>query len=239
MFDVVVRQQKLRSFIERVNAEASRVPLLSSDIAQTALFWAHLALGEKRAARELLDRRFPAKQVTDVTAGILLTGMVESQYRDLFEDYAARLESEHPGAALHVPRLRLRDAIEHREFDAAARLLRTLEGTRMNAATRVFKVMLETLGVVNGNRKELKAMVDASLAGPLRDLAYMFLGRKKPVPGKLWPHPGYMPQWRLWLALWLEARGRKAAAQAIVKPARDPRYGPTNSQAAIEALLKR
>jgi hypothetical protein len=44
---------------------------------------------------------------------------------------------------------------------------------------------------------------------------------------------------RLWLALWLEAKDRKREALEIVSLSQDPRFGLSNSQPAIQALLKR
>ena len=66
-----------------------------------------------------------------------------------------------------------------------------------------------------------------------------FLGKKPPRPGKLWPHPLWRPEWRLWLALWLEARGRKNEAAAVARASIDARFGLTHSQPALNELVRR
>jgi hypothetical protein len=71
------------------------------------------------------------------------------------------------------------------------------------------------------------------------DLAKMFTGEREPCPSPLWPHALWRPEWRLWLAIWLEAKGRNKEAREIVMPAREPLYGLTHCQPAIEALLAR
>jgi hypothetical protein len=102
---------------------------------------------------------------------------------------------------------------------------------------QVLLASLEVPGVPD--RDELAAGVEQYLAGTPQDLARMFLGQKAPVPGELWPHPLWRPEWRLWLALWLERKGQRAEALEIVRPARDERYGLANSQPAIQRLLER
>jgi len=104
----------------------------------------------------------------------------------------------------------------------------------------LLQVMLSSLGLLKSpSRAEVEEQVPRCLAGTPLDLAQMFLGRKPPVPGELWPHPLWRNEWRLWLALWLEARGERAAAAEVARPAVDPRYGLINNQPALVALLGR
>jgi hypothetical protein len=100
--------------------------------------------------------------------------------------------------------------------------------------------MLSSLGLLKSpTRAELAASIGKHLAGTPLDLARMFLEQKPPVPGEEWPHPLWRPEWRLWLAIWLEAKGERAAAAEVARPARDNRYGLTNSQPALKKLLAR
>jgi len=87
--------------------------------------------------------------------------------------------------------------------------------------------------------KELEETHEIYLSGTELDLARMFLGKKEARPGELWPRPYWRPEWRLWLALWHEARNDKKAAHEVAAPAIDPRYGMTNSQPALRALMAR
>jgi hypothetical protein len=104
----------------------------------------------------------------------------------------------------------------------------------------ILQTMLSGLGLLTSpGADELAESVERYLAGTERDLAEMFLGKKDPVPGDLWPHPLWHPRWRLWLALWLEQRGERGAALQVARPARDERYGLTNCQPALAALLGR
>ncbi len=76
-------------------------------------------------------------------------------------------------------------------------------------------------------------------SGTLLDLSEMAAGRREPQPNEGWPHPLFRPRWYLWLALWHEARGDAKSAHRIALMARDPRYGLTLCQPALEALLER
>lgn len=104
----------------------------------------------------------------------------------------------------------------------------------------LLQALLSSLGRLESPaRAEVEEWSELDLAGTDRDLARMFFGKREPRPGELWPHPAFRPELRLWLALWLEARGDRAGAKEVAFPARDPRYGLANSQPAIERLLAR
>ena len=110
----------------------------------------------------------------------------------------------------------------------------------LSRETVLLQTMLASLGVAGlPGPADAERSAETELAGTMLDLARMFLGKKPAVPGELWPQPLWRTEWRLWLALWLEARGERRAAAEIARPARDPRYGPTNNQPALEALLAR
>jgi len=128
-------------------------------------------------------------------------------------------------------------------FEAAANsLANTKEDYHHEYYHEVYiqKALLASLGYLKTpSLEEIRKESVRYLAGTRLDLVRMFLEEKPPVPNDLWPHPGWRPEWRLWLGLWLEAKGRKKEAHAVVAPARDRRYGLTHCQPAIEALLSR
>jgi hypothetical protein len=62
---------------------------------------------------------------------------------------------------------------------------------------------------------------------------------KDPEPNSLWPHPLWRPELRLWLTIWLEAKGEKDKAREIITPSIDNRYGSTHCQPAINKLIQR
>ena len=130
-------------------------------------------------------------------------------------------------------------ALQLGDFDKAAREMADVQPEQSGQATVLLKILLGTLGALRHSNKEMRNWAQLRLAGMPRDLANMFLGKNRPVPGKLWPHPTWLPQFRLMLALWLEAKGQKGAAHTIVLPCQDQRYGSSNAQPAIEALLNR
>ncbi len=104
----------------------------------------------------------------------------------------------------------------------------------------VLQVLLSSLGKLESpGRAELTTLIDRHLAGTPLDLARMFLGQKEPIPGEIWPHPLWRPEWRLWLGLWLNENGESEKAREVLLPARDKRYGRANSQPGIARLLEK
>src|SRR5262249_10170965 len=101
-----------------------------------------------------------------------------------------------------------------------------------------FKYLLSSLSICP-NFEDLNSTASKELAGAELDLVQMFLGLKEPRPGSLWPHPLWRPELRLWLGLWLEAKGNMKVAQEVVLPSHDPHYGLTNSQPTIALFLNR
>lgn len=133
--------------------------------------------------------------------------------------------------------------LEGGNFEKAAAILEGMDAPRRKEYfydSIVLQVLLSSLGVLKSpSRDELIQGRTISLAGTQFDLTEMFLGNKAPHPNELWPHRLWRPEWRLWLALWHEARGDKQSAREIALPARDERYGLTHSQPALAALLTR
>ena len=135
-----------------------------------------------------------------------------------------------------------RFALEGGNFEASAEYFAGFNPPQYDKFqfVHVLKALLSSMGLLQDPpARELSAQLERVLCGPELELAGMFLGRREPRPTERWPHPLWRPEWRLWLGLWLEAKGRKHEAIEVVTPSRDPRYGLTNCQPAIEALLKR
>ena len=166
--------------------------------------------------------------------------IAESLRGELLEKYVGIFKPVMPEAVQTVCAYR---AIMERDFVAAEHELQDCKAPPNQYAWRinvVLKAMLFSLGYLKGlNRAQLREEAFRIQTGTWLDLTLMFLGERDPIPGKLWPGPRWHPEWRLLLALWLEAKGERAAARAIVLPSRDARYGLTHAQPAIEALLKR
>jgi diguanylate cyclase (GGDEF)-like protein len=172
--------------------------------------------------------------------------LLEARQTDAFERFMARSElaAQDDRILKHFcTTLRARLALETRQFDAAAR---TLDGVSLplvrsfNCDSIIFQAFLSSLGFLKSpSRAQMPDLAEHHLAGIELELAQMFLGLKPPVPSERWPHPLWRPEWRLWLALWLEARGDHKAAYAVALPSRDERYGMINSQPGITQLLGR
>ena len=238
-FEVAARQQKLKPFIARLSAEPTRFER-SWGYSDAALGLSHLALGNTARALRVVQQHF-ARSPGGAGPGAvcLLHGLIDAQCRSELQDLLPLLR-KYTGDIEHaLPGLLARDAIENRDFDAAARIVGAVPVEHRDPALLIFRIMLGSLGLLKYSSREMKGWIHVRLSGTPADLAGMFAGTVRPVPGKLWPHPQWLSQWRLWLALWLEERGKFKDAHAIVKPARDPRLGPVNAQKAIEALLKR
>ncbi|MFC1672152.1 tetratricopeptide repeat protein [Planctomycetota bacterium] len=175
-----------------------------------------------------------------------------SRQEPLMDIWMDRLEREigKRDNALHVLTLkyvagicRARWALEGGDPDGAAEVL---EGMAPPPRTIPFtdgvllQVMLSSLGKLKSpGDEELAEASEMLLAGTALDLARMFRGEKDPVPGELWPHHLFQPEWRLWLALWFEVRGDADKAREMAESVRDTRFGMANCQPAIEALLER
>jgi diguanylate cyclase (GGDEF)-like protein len=172
------------------------------------------------------------------------SAIVDAQMDAALEDFLASGQDFHradDGQTKAILCARL--ALERGQLERAAGILekRQPPGPRYYCYDGlIHQILLSTLGLLKfPSREELESYYKRVLAGTQRDLAEMFLGLKEPRPGELWPAPLWRPEWRLWLALWLEARGDHKAAREVAAPAIDKRYGLANSQPALQALMER
>ena len=171
--------------------------------------------------------------------------MTESGSEELFEQWVEITDSFKKHDFSHITGfLKSRFLLEQRDFQGATSILEHTEFDFLKfgySFQTVFtiKAFLHDLGFLECSKKELTEAAHRHLAGPDLDLFRICMEGKKAEPGPLWPHPLYRPELRLWLALWLEAKGEKEKARNIVLPCVDKRYGATNSQPAIGKLLAR
>ncbi|HYF49293.1 MAG TPA: diguanylate cyclase [Planctomycetota bacterium] len=138
--------------------------------------------------------------------------------------------------------VRGRWALEHCDFEEAEKHTRELPtvSDRHLVSPFLLHIFLHSLGLhTSSSSDDLHRRLSCMAAGAEYELGNIMLGRQEPRISETWPHPLWRPEWRLWLALWLEAKGQPQAAVDIILPARDPRYGMTHCQPAIEQLLQR
>ena len=249
---IAVRRNKLKSLLRALGR--GKVPKRSDAVGDfpyivgTHVF-AHLAAGDLAGARRTFNRYFDGRPAPSITAYYFLCAAAcESMDDEIFHsvmDHRRHLPANVDSTNVDLVRGgEVRWYFEHRDFDRAAQLLssplREQHGVYQMKDCLVMQFLLASLGVLKSPGLDfLRGIRKQRLCGTLLDLAEMALELKAPVPGPLWPHPGFHPEWRLWLGLWLEAKGRTREARRVVLPARDPRYGLMHSQPGIEALLKR
>jgi hypothetical protein len=139
--------------------------------------------------------------------------------------------------------LRGRSLLERLKLNEAAKLFRDLTPQARKHVSKDFvlcELLLASLGLMpHLSPRAMKQICEQDLVGTSRDLGRMFLRLKMPKPSKLWPHPLWHPEWRLWLAIWLELRGKRKEARHVAEPSLDVRYGMTHSQPALRALMQR
>jgi hypothetical protein len=195
----------------------------------------YFAAGDVKRAREVIENQ--SRSSPDLSLdNRLLHVIVDTRIQDLVEKHIYTRRPKYL-SDLHSARFQLEGA----NIDAAERIAREYDPP-VHAVDRAFylwKVMFHSLGMSQSFDDALPAYCERLLCGPMLELAQMFMGVMEPRPTAHWPQPHWCPELRLWLALWLEAKGRKSEARDVILPSRDPRYGLTNSQPAIEALLKR
>ncbi len=168
--------------------------------------------------------------------------LADSGQEELFELFVARfgMLKENDG---HIQVFRALRALISGDFERAAGFLTDVHKPEdfIVAQTRLhLQMLLASLGLLKRpSLAENRALLEQYFFGASRDLALMFCGEREPVPGELWPSPRWHPEWRWFLALWLEGKGRRREAHALAAPCRNPAYGWTHSQPGIEALLKR
>jgi hypothetical protein len=204
-------------------------------------------LRQPEKVRPLLEGLFPRLSWWIMTARIL--AVVAMDLRDqaqidvILGHFRQHLQSDKMiEADLLGPEMAARLLLESGDMDGAARVLHRVPVVPVDGFQDL--LLFQTLLYSTGRLKhipaaEIKGACQKLLAGTSADLARMLLGQKAPKPGNLWPDARWRPELRLWLALWLETRGRKRDALNVILPSRDPRYGLIHSQQGIEALISR
>ncbi len=206
----------------------------------------HLAKKDLKSAAEWLRHKILGSfKSYDVWPFYFSGGIVVDTLNcELIDPFVEQFKNPEPEMALMLRWLRARYAISTASFEEAAQHLEGIEPILdVHAYFRSYpllQVLCASLGTLkNPSLAELNSSYATSLSGVNRDLAEMFLGLREPVPNKRWPHHAWRPELRLWLALWLEAKGKPKEAHDVVAPSRDSRYGLTHCQPAIELLLAR
>jgi hypothetical protein len=243
---VACRRGNLDRFIaELESGKAPHYALHHEHGVATALLQAKCVRGDGRAAIERVlasppDRKRALDWIRETGFLIVETGDAE-----MLERFFTAYHEDNPDPRDNIVRVmnqvRSRLAIETLRFDEASALLSgTVVTSLHDCMTVVFQCFLSSLGYLKRpDVAGLKIAVDRYLAGQLKDLALMFLGVNHPRPGDLWPDRHWIPERRLWLALWLEAKGDLRGALETAKPALDPRYGEIHSQPGLRALISR
>jgi hypothetical protein len=202
------------------------------------IFRLQLAAGKLSEAAVTATKLYPF--LRGLNTYMIGNSIADTRCDELMADFVRNCEAQKIGE-INVTQARY--SLEGLDFESAARVLTDCPppgGTTYFREGYLIQLMLASLGYLKSpSLDKLRAEHAHYLSGTMLDMAEMFLELKPPVPGKLWPHPGWRPEWRLWLALWLEAKGRRKEAHAVAAPSRDPRYGLTHCQPSIEALLKR
>lgn len=250
----VVRRNETAEFLKEW--ENHGVPPGAAE--ETDILWLLLNAGRQDEAKEYLENRLlPSfKQGRQGAAMIYRVGSVllEARAETLFQRWleVCATEVEKIGneeSEDTIALLRAEWAWEGGDLEEAARLVGDFPPRALPAAEPArlqLQAFLVSLGRLKYPAKEeMIALLEERAAGPALDLALMFLGQREPRPGELWPDPRWRPEWRLRLALWLEAReargarGERHRAAEIAASAVDDRYGAAHSQPALRALLSR
>ncbi len=245
------------SFYEEVKEQLETGGEVSVDFCKRYLLWC-LVRKDLEEAKWAVDRGAGVQDFrlgTDpnhYTVRNLCYALVESRQEALFQTWMDRMAKEADAETVSLHRqmvhvlehtCRARWALEGGDADGAAEVLEGVSPPSRGVPFTdglLIQVMLSSLGKLSSpGADELGKASEMLLAGTSLDLARMFHGERDPVPNEMWPHRHFHPEYRLWLALWLEAKGEKDAARGIAEEARDPRYGLAQCQPAIEALLER
>ncbi len=211
----------------------------------TDLILTHVAAGDLTGADKIMDMVLEHAKVggslrymRDVAFALVETGHTELLQRWL------NFWRTRPVAGQELMERVALSQIAHDfgDFERAASLLNVehLEPRReirmINPYLR--QVMLVSLGLIKGAlADEVRKDYVNRLAGPQLELAEMFFEKREPVPTAKWPHHMWCVEWRLWLAQWLEVKGRSREAVALAQTAIDARYGDTYSQPALRHFI--
>jgi hypothetical protein len=234
--------------VERFIADVKRLPPKAGDefFREQSVALAFLAKGDVAQTKEHLESAvLPLLQHTTSRLHWLLWTIVDSRSEELFDFTMQWLNARVSPSGAQKDKAeemiaRAGWALEAGELGKAARLLNGVHFNWQYSRGIMYQLLLSSLGVLSQPApRDLQDAVERTMAGTSLNLAHMFLGKSKPVPNALWPHRLWSPHLRLWLTLWLEARGKRKAALSIASAALDERYGLTFSQPALRAAVER
>ena len=241
-----IRAGMQREFLKRFDAGESRsIGILGNLIAM------HVALstGTANYGEALLADPDALFSKTIFVTEFFWVGasFVESRQDDLFSAWVAQSLKRATATGIDVyadtiSMLQARWHLENGDLDRAASHLESLALPRSDipfTESLVLQILLSSLHRLKTPtvQKLTRASVEL-LTGTELDLAEVFLG-KKSVSSIRWPAFSWRPEWRLWLAIWLNENGERAKALKQALAARDTRYGLTHSQPALEAFIAR
>jgi tetratricopeptide (TPR) repeat protein len=245
---VLVQRNEVQAFLDEFQPKVNSPEFKDTSLSYLVLF-ALLTQGRREEARQLIENNIMLNMGTNVFIHLRAAiAASDAQMESTLEKIIAAIPpGSHPGEERDFERVRgivrARNALDFGNLSKAAAVL---EGTTIMAPHFqieegfLLQLLLSTLGLIKSpTREELADRCATLLTGTTYDLSQMFLEKKAPRPNELWPHPLWRPEWRLWLALWLEARGDVQRAREVALPAVDKRFGLTNSQPALEALMER
>lgn len=238
---ILLRKKQGVASLRKLRLAAS--PLVDNSAACDLLVvW--LATGRRNEAERWL-RNAAAAQVKDFAAYQVGEVLQDAGESTLLAEWLDRIAGHAQAARRSALLVRLRELFEGRLFDEGATLLTAAldrnEHERDYGCSQLllFAAFASGLGLLERRHRPVLSGALQRLHGTELDLARVFLRRTEPTPSALWPHPLYMPKWRLWLALWLEVQGKGSQAARIVRPAQDRRFGPTHCQHALAQLMRR
>ncbi|MBI3829756.1 MAG: diguanylate cyclase [Planctomycetes bacterium] len=245
----VIRRGDPAAFVELARAQKANAPL-SFNASQAVLLLLLALRRDAEAAAWLDETLLPVAQSEDYIKAYWIGGLLaDARKDDLFHCWIAQMARTLLNAGLRSPVsrslsvLKARWAIESCQWDTAARALQGLAAPDLLyhfSDGLLFQALLSSLGFLKDPpRTALAISVDRRLAGTEWELARAFLGQQEPKPTASWPHSLWRPEWRLWLALWLEHRGQKSEAREIASTCLDSRYGSSYLQPSFVALLSR
>jgi tetratricopeptide (TPR) repeat protein len=241
---IPVRRRKVAEFLREY--EQGRQPGLGDKfLNERTVALAYLSLGGVEDARTQFEKKlFPLAPPGSRNVAMILKAATDSRvtelYRRIFDWLRNRGDAGSEADKAELLTAQAAWALEVGDLAEAARLLKDVHFKWSFSRSTLFQLMLASLGLLqNPGVAELKRAAESSLAGVYLNLARMFTGDVPPEPNKLWPHPLWLPELRLWLALWQEARGKRKQAAEIAAAAIDPRYGLTHCQPALQMLIKR
>jgi len=240
-----IRRGEVSEFIQRFRRGDRQKCHFEASIPQIFLF---VLLSH----HDLVGARYFIEGMTE--AGTLYGGdllgqgytITDAQDDELVEHWIAkiaRFQKDEGAYNQVVPALRARLALERGDWKTAAthiqQELSISKGVAFVRLQLLLRIVIGSGADIGLSKREMLKQAHEQLAGPHLELALICLQEQKPAITDLWPHPKWMPELRLWLALWLEAQGKKSQAYNVAEPAIDNRYGLMHCQPALKKLLQR